>query len=341
MAAVEHITAVYHSFVEFEDNLSESGLLVADIDGDGCNELALATITGRVTLFNICKCPKHDKYTRTVIKGLGTVTCFLFGDVLGEESDQLLAITAEGKCHVFKDACTKPTPTFSFRIPTNAASAVIIDSGLFIGFQNGSLLHYSVEGNNLIQNPNLIVFNSRPSSLYVLESQMILVNTGYESFVVNTVYHSTTTLDLPSDSICNSLVWKTRTRTYLAYYSASGNVRIVDSESLLVVFETNLESSLMYGDCCPILGVDDDLLLTTWNGVTFVIEDGWRVLRYDFGQPVLAFASTLMNIGSVETPKSQPCLVYVTLKHQVIVVHDIRVPDLVRRRCPVEAVVPI
>src|SRR5690606_4897110 len=146
----------YHSFVEFQGNISERGLIVDDIDSDGCNELAVATISGELNIFKVCNCSRHDLGPWKEYKGLGSIVCLLYGDILNIDDPRLIALTAEGMLHIFEiSEHSHLTPTLSLTIPENPVEAIIVDydndgkKELIIAFQNRRLRIFEILDNTI------------------------------------------------------------------------------------------------------------------------------------------------------------------------------------------------
>jgi hypothetical protein len=147
------------SLPEDAGNFSEHGLCIIDIDCDGVPEICIATIRGLILFYKLIddhiqlayigrleqvQNPPDERSLNT----LGPITCITRGDVLNDGSECLVAISAEGLCHIFqpqKQSDRMIFPSFSISIPNNAISLAIGDADndgmneLIIGLHNCAL----------------------------------------------------------------------------------------------------------------------------------------------------------------------------------------------------------
>lgn len=83
--------------LEFNGNLFNDALLLADVNNDGKNELVVGSVDGELLVFKgefsfkPWKSFKHD----------GMITCIVAGDLLNTGKNVLMSITADGWSYVF------------------------------------------------------------------------------------------------------------------------------------------------------------------------------------------------------------------------------------------------
>ncbi|XP_048590330.1 KICSTOR complex protein ITFG2 [Nematostella vectensis] len=121
------VSFVEHIELDFSGNLFNEGLLLEDIDNDGSNELVLGNVNGEIFVFK----GTASKPWR-VSKQNGMITCVGSGDLWNRGKKVLVAITADGWCHLF-DIERKPEdgytmrPSYSQLLPSNAKTLLIAD----------------------------------------------------------------------------------------------------------------------------------------------------------------------------------------------------------------------
>ncbi|EDO34581.1 predicted protein [Nematostella vectensis] len=129
------VSFVEHIELDFSGNLFNEGLLLEDIDNDGSNELVLGNVNGEIFVFK----GTASKPWR-VSKQNGMITCVGSGDLWNRGKKVLVAITADGWCHLFdvktsaqKSIERKPEdgytmrPSYSQLLPSNAKTLLIAD----------------------------------------------------------------------------------------------------------------------------------------------------------------------------------------------------------------------
>ncbi|KAJ8952025.1 hypothetical protein NQ318_023466 [Aromia moschata] len=79
---------------DFPGNVVRNALTLGDIDNDGCNELIVGNQNGDVSIF------KGQEKLHTISK-LSLVSCVEVGDVLNENRNVLVIITADGWCYIY------------------------------------------------------------------------------------------------------------------------------------------------------------------------------------------------------------------------------------------------
>ncbi|XP_044750149.1 KICSTOR complex protein ITFG2 isoform X1 [Coccinella septempunctata] len=70
----------------------------------------------------------------------------------------------------------------------------------------------------------------------------------------------------------------------------------------------------------------DDIVVCSWDGQTYILDQDKNSVRFHLEQPVQAFNSGYYNLSQNEPPVT--CLVYVTFKNTVIIYYDIPLKDL-------------
>lgn len=74
----------------------------------------------------------------------------------------------------------------------------------------------------------------------------------------------------------------------------------------------------------------DDIVVCSWDGQTYILDQDKNSVRFHLEQPVQAFNSGYYNLTPNEPPVT--CLVYVTFKNTVIIYYDIPLHDLTIRK---------
>lgn len=83
--------------VDFDGNLFNQAITLADIDNDKANELIVGNTEGDLAIFK-----GTNRTPWKVCTDLGMVTCIGVGDVYGKGKNILVVLTAEGWCYLFE-----------------------------------------------------------------------------------------------------------------------------------------------------------------------------------------------------------------------------------------------
>lgn len=86
----------------FTGNVARHALALGDVDNDGCNELIIGNTSGTVVIFK-----GEEKFQE--IANLTFISCIAVGDILNENKQFLVIVTADGWCRIYESYILEET----------------------------------------------------------------------------------------------------------------------------------------------------------------------------------------------------------------------------------------
>ncbi|XP_043237067.1 KICSTOR complex protein ITFG2-like [Amphibalanus amphitrite] len=338
------VSFVGHVDLEVHGGVSPSALTLADVDNDGENELVVGTETGELYIFK-------GLQTQPLchVSDLGLVSAVCCGPLISPDRNTLAAISGNGWIHMFEVDETGIRQRRDQRIPANVKTAVLSDVDrdgrveLVVALTDRVVRVYrwqedalrAISKCELMQQIGNISLNVEEDGWpSVLVSQP-------GAAVVRLRYRSSTAED---GRECHSVEIDDVSRAVKARHNVScevlGGLREAASNTYAMI---TLDGSLFYVKdnelcwsmplhhqlfCLTKLDVtsdgNDELIVTSWDGHTFIINQEKQAVQFLFEEPVTAFAAGRYGSGGANAP----CMAYAAVG-KVVLFHSVRLPVMV------------
>ncbi|KAJ8678836.1 hypothetical protein QAD02_014623 [Eretmocerus hayati] len=113
------------------------------------------------------------------------------------------------------------------------------------------------------------------------------------------------------------------TRPY-ALATLDGTIMLVKDEVILWAMQVDHQISALYpldvtGDGA------DEIIVCTWDGQTYILDQQKNSVRFQFEEPVRAFCAGMYSVFPQST---SPCFVYNNFSNKILLYYDVRLPNM-------------